>query len=72
MSVISIDLPELVSEKLNAIVKDKFEMEKFVAVAVAEKLGYLEDCAARAVLDDFEKILAKIPAVEPEEGDEIR
>lgn len=72
MSVISIDLPDSVSEKLSRIVKDKFEMEKFVAVAVAEKLGYLEDRAARANLDDFEKILAKVPAAEPEEHDKLQ
>ncbi len=47
-------------------------MEKFVLIAVAEKLNYLEDRADRANLEDLEKILVKVPNIEPEEFDKIR
>ena len=58
--------------------KDKIESEQIVVIAVAEKLAtlttvnYLEKRAKRADIDDFEKILAKIPDIEPEEFDKIQ
>ena len=73
MSVLTIDFPETLSVKLSKLAgKNKSEMEKFVLIAVAEKLNYLEDRAGRANLDDLEKILAKVPNVEPENFDKIR
>lgn len=73
MSVLTIEFPETLSVKLNKLAgKNKSEMEKFVLIAVAEKLNYLEDRANRADLEDLENILAKVPKVEPEEFDKIR
>ncbi len=72
MSVINIDLPDSISQKLKELTKNKVEIEQFIVVAVAEKLNYLQDRAKRANLDDFEKILAKIPDVEADEFDKIR
>ena len=72
MSVISVDLPDSISQKLIELTKNKIEIEQFIVVAVAEKLKYLQDRAKRANLDDFEKILAKIPDVEADEFDKIR
>ncbi|MGI8883053.1 MAG: hypothetical protein ACR2IA_02275 [Pyrinomonadaceae bacterium] len=72
MSVINIDLPDSISQKLKELTKNKVEIEQFIVVAVAEKLNYLEDRAKHANLDNFEKILAKIPAVEADEFDKIR
>ncbi len=71
MSVIKVNLPDSVSEKLGKVARNKVEVERFVAIAVAEKLGYLEERAERADFDDFEKILAKIPAVKAEEFDKL-
>jgi len=79
MSVLTITLPESLAEKLKKMSeKDKIAPEQFVVIAVAEKLAtlttvnYLEERAKRANLDDFEKILAKIPDIEPEEFDKIQ
>jgi len=72
MSVISVDLPDSISQKLSELTKNKVEIEQFIVVAVAEKLNYLQDRANRANLDAFEKILAKIPDVEADEFDKIR
>ena len=79
MSVLTINLPESLAEKLKKMSEqDKIAPEQFVVIAVAEKLAtlttvnYLEERAKRANLDDFEKILAKIPDIEPEEFDKIQ
>jgi len=62
---------------LSLMKRDKVNPEQFVVIAVAEKIAslatidYLETRAGRANLDDFEKILAKVPDVEPEEYDKI-
>ena len=73
MSVLTIDFPETISTKLDELVgKDTSEMKKFVLIAVAEKLDYLEERGRRADIEDFTKILAKVPKVEPEEFDKIK
>ncbi len=73
MSVLTIDFPETLSVKLSKLAgKNKSEMEKFVLIAVAEKLNYLEERANRTNLENLEKVLAKVPNVEPEEFDKIR
>ncbi|MDQ3132041.1 MAG: toxin-antitoxin system HicB family antitoxin [Acidobacteriota bacterium] len=72
MSVINIDLPDSISQKLNELSENKVEIEQFIVVAVAEKLNYLQDKAKRANFDEFDKILAKVPNVEAEEFDKIR
>ena len=72
MSVINIDLPDSISQKLNELSENKVEIEQFIVVAVAEKLNYLQDRAKRANLDEFDRILAKVPNVEAEEFDKIR
>jgi len=78
MSVLTINLPESLAARLRTLAeKDKVNPEQFVVLAVAEKIAslatidYLETRARRANLDDFEKILAKVPDVEPEEYDKI-
>jgi len=79
MSVLTINLPESLAVRLRQLAeKDKVNPEQFVVIAVAEKIAslatidYLENRARRANLDDFEKILAKVPDVEPEEYDKIQ
>ncbi len=78
MSILTINLPESLAEKLRKTSeKEQVEPEQFVVIAVAEKLanlksiGYLELRAKRANLEDFEMILDKIPDIEPEEYDKI-
>lgn len=78
MSVLTINLPESLAEKLRKTSeKEQVEPEQFVVIAVAEKLaslrsiGYLESRAARAEIEDFEMILDKIPDIEPEDYDKI-
>lgn len=79
MSVMTINLPESLSARLReAAEKDKVEPEQLIVIAVAEKLAslmtvdYLEERARRAKPENFEKILAKVPDIEPEEYDKIQ
>lgn len=57
--------------------KDKSTPEQFALLALAEKLSsvitveYLEERAKRAKLERFEQLLAKVPDVEPLEGDKL-
>ena len=76
MSVITINVPESLFAKLQEVTaKDQSTPEHFVLLALAEKLSseitvdYLEERAKRAKLERFEQLLAKVPDVEPEEGD---
>lgn len=78
MSAITIEIPESLFGKLKEVAaKDQSTPEQFALLALAEKLSslitveYLEEKAERAKLERFEQLLAKVPDVEPEEGDRL-
>lgn len=78
MSVITIDVPESLFDKLKEVAaKDRSTPEHFALLALAEKLSsvitveYLEERAKRAKIERFEQLLSKVPDVEPEEADRI-
>jgi hypothetical protein len=78
MSAITIDVPESLFGRLKEVAAiDKSTPEQFALLALAEKLSsvitveYLEERAKRAKLDRFEQLLAKVPDVEPVEGDRL-
>jgi len=78
MSVITIDVPESLFDKLNEVAaKDRSTPEHFALLALAEKLSsvitveYLEERAKRAKIERFEQLLSKVPDAEPEETDRL-
>jgi predicted transcriptional regulator len=78
MSTITIDVPDSLFGKLKEMAaKDRSTPEQFALLALAEKLSsvltveYLEERAKRAKLERFEQLLAKVPDVEPVEGDQL-
>jgi hypothetical protein len=72
MNVLTINLPETISDKLNIVAgTNKSEIEKFVLIALAEKLDYIDERAKSANIDEFEGILAKIPNVKAESFDKL-
>jgi predicted transcriptional regulator len=78
MSAITIEVPESLFGKLKEVTeKDRSTPEQFALLALAEKLSsvitveYLEERAKRAKLERFERLLSKVPDVEPEEGDRL-
>lgn len=78
MSAMSLRLPDSLHDKVREVAeKEGISMNQLVTLAVAEKLSallteeYLLSRAQRADLDRFQEILAKVPDVPPEPGDEL-
>ena len=57
--------------------QEGISMNQFIALAVAEKLSvlrtaaYLEERAARGSREKYERVLSKVPDVEPEAYDRL-
>src|SRR6185312_3870226 len=74
MSTLSLSLPESLHKQLKAVSERKgVSINQFIATAVAEKLSalmtvdYLQERAARGDLVRFERVLAKVRDVPPED-----
>jgi hypothetical protein len=74
----SIRIPDSLHRGIKELAtKDGYTMNQFFVTAAAEKLAalstvdYLRDRAARADLQQFEKIMALVPDIPPDEGDEL-
>lgn len=72
------ELPEsLHRAALELAGREGVPIEQLVVVALAEKVAalrtvdYLRERAAQGRLDDFDRVLAMVPDVEPEAGDRI-
>jgi hypothetical protein len=77
MSSLSLRLPDSLHEKIRELAeRDHVSINQFIATAVAEKAAalltvkYLEDRARRASPRLFDRILSRVPDVEPLPGDE--
>lgn len=78
MSAINIRVPESMHDTLRDIAKrENISINQFVMLAVAEKIAALQTAeffalrAAQANRAAFEAVLDTIPAIEPEEQDQI-
>lgn len=78
MSTMSLRLPESLHRHLRELAeREGISMNQFIATAVAEKMSallteeYLETRARRASRERYEKALAEVPDVEPEEYDRL-
>jgi hypothetical protein len=78
MSAINLRLPESLHEAVREIAeRDKISITQFITIALAEKISaltieeYLSERAKRGSREKFEAALAKVPDVEPVEGDEL-
>ncbi len=78
MSTITINVPESLFDKLKEVAEeDQSTPEQLAVLAIAEKLSslmtveYLQERAKRAKLDRFERLLSKVPDVEPEDYDRL-
>jgi predicted DNA-binding ribbon-helix-helix protein len=77
-TTLSLRLPNSIHKQLKQRAEqDGISMNQFIATAVAEKLAslatmeYLEQRAQTGSRDKFNAVLAKVPDVEPQEGDEL-
>jgi hypothetical protein len=78
MSTLSLRLPDSLHKRVRELAQqDGISINQFISTAVAEKLAalmteeYLEKRAARGSRDRFLSVLAKVPDVPPEPGDEL-
>jgi metal-responsive CopG/Arc/MetJ family transcriptional regulator len=78
MSTISITLPESLHKEAQALAQqENISVSQLIATALAEKVSalmtseYLEERARRGSREKFERVLAKVRDVEPEEQDKL-
>lgn len=78
MSTLSLRIPKSLHEQLRQLAQcEGISINQFIASAAAEKMAailteeYIERRAKRASSKKFQKILKKVPDVEPEEYDRI-
>jgi len=77
MSVLSLRLPDSIHEKARELAeREAVSLNQFIALAVAEKMSalltheYLNERARRGNQQKFDAILARVPDVPPDRGDE--
>lgn len=78
MSAISLRLPDSIHRKIKELAeRDHTSINQFIATAAAEKVAaleaeqYLAERARRGQRQRFLKLLAKAPAIEPDETDRL-
>jgi predicted transcriptional regulator len=78
MSTISIRLPDSLHERIRELARrDNVSINQFITMAVAEKAStlhaaeYLTQRAERGSEQEFRRVLAKVPDVEPDPADAL-
>ena len=79
MTTLSLRVPDSLHHAIKELAsQDGYSMNQFLITAAAEKLSALETVdylrlrAKRANLDNFDKLLARVPDTEPDKGDELQ
>ena len=75
---ISANIPDVLYQQLESFAeKEQISIEGLLAIALSSQIAlwstsdYLEEKAKRVNWDAFEKVLAKVPNVEPDECDRL-
>lgn len=75
---VSVNIPESLRKRAESLAKnDGVSLDQFIATALAEKVAvldadtYLRARAARGSREKFDRVLAKVPAAEPDESDRL-
>lgn len=74
MTTLQAKIPDSLYQQLTQFVlKQKLSIDQFVTLALGEQLakGYLEERAKRGSWEKVQRILAKVPDVEPLEYDRL-
>jgi len=78
MTTLSLRVPDSLHCAIKELAsQDGYSMNQFLITAAAEKLSALETVdylrvrAKRANLDDFDRLLARVPDTEPDKGDKL-
>jgi predicted DNA-binding ribbon-helix-helix protein len=79
MSTLSLRLPDSIHRHIKEIAeREGVSINQLISTAVTEKVSalltddYIQERAARADNKNFQKILKKVPAREPMQGDELQ
>jgi hypothetical protein len=78
MSTLNVNIPESLHRRAQSLAQDDgVPLDQFIATALAEKVAvldadsYIRERAARGSREKFDRVLAKVPDVEPEEHDRL-
>jgi len=78
MSLMNVNIPESLRLRAESLAqKDGVTLDQFIATALAEKVAvldadtYIQKRAARGSREKFERVLAKVPDVEPKAHDRL-
>ena len=78
MSMLNVNIPESLHRRAESLAQDDgVPLEQFIATALAEKVAvldadsYIRERAARGTREKFDRVLSKVPDVEPEEPDRL-
>ncbi len=78
MSTLNVTIPESLRRRAQTLAQDDgVSIDQFIATALAEKVAvldadsYIRQRAARGSREKFERVLAKVPDVEPEPHDRL-
>ncbi len=78
MSTLNVNIPESLRRRAQSLAQDDgVPLDQFIATALAEKVAvldadsYIRERAVRGSREKFDRVLAKVPDVEPEEHDRL-
>ena len=78
MSTLNVNIPESLHRRAQSLAQDDgVPLDQFIATALAEKIAvldadsYIRERAARGSREKFDRVLSKVPDVEPEEHDRL-
>ena len=79
MTTLSLRIPTSLHRAIKELAsQDGYSMNQFLITAAAEKLSaletvdYLSSRARRANLQEFDRLLARVPDTEPDAGDQLQ
>ena len=78
MSTLNVNIPESLHRRAQSLAQDDgVPLDQFIATALAEKVAvldadsYIRERAARGSREKFDRVLAKVPDIEPDEHDRL-
>lgn len=78
MSTLNVNIPESLRRRAESLAEDDgVPLDQFIATALAEKVAvldadsYIRERAARGSREKFDRVLSKVPDLEPEEHDRL-
>ncbi len=78
MSTLNVHIPESLHRRAQSLAQDDgIPLDQFIATALAEKVAvldagtYISERAARGSREKFDRVLSKVPDIEPEKHDRL-